>query len=86
MLGDAYEALGETDKAIVSYKRALQLSPDNLQFIASLAKIYYNDGQYMSAEKQFSRILELDPKNQEAAKYLKSISIETKRYLTQRPE
>jgi len=86
MLGDAYRAMGETDKAIVSYRRALRLSPDNLQFIASLAKTYYKDGRYLSAEKQFSRILELDPNNQEAAKYLKSISIETKRYLTQRPE
>ena len=64
--GDLYVAEGEEAKALDSYRRALQLNPENLSARLSLAKAYLRLDQIAQAKTEFEKVLRSDPTNADA--------------------
>ncbi|MGD0127852.1 MAG: tetratricopeptide repeat protein [Terriglobia bacterium] len=63
--GDLYVADGEDAKALNSYRRALQLFPENLSARLSLAKRYLRLEQIAQARTEFERVVRSEPTNAE---------------------
>ena len=72
-LGRAYAVLGRQDAANSAYARAYKLTPDDPQVVAEYATFLYNGdpentgGQVLDL---FTRLLKLDPNNQDALWFL----------------
>ncbi len=72
-LGRAYAVLGRQDAANSAYARAYKLTPDDPQVVAEYAAFLYNGdpentgGQVLDL---FTRLLKLDPNNQDALWFL----------------
>ena len=60
-LGQAYDALGETTKAIDSFKRALEIDPQTFEASNNLGAIYFKAGDYDTAARYFRSSLALKP-------------------------
>jgi tetratricopeptide (TPR) repeat protein len=63
---DAYAALGLTQfnlgknkESVASYNRAVELSPDNLDYRCNLAKAYSKLGSHVKSEFEFMKVLEV---------------------------
>jgi superkiller protein 3 len=69
---DILIAQKKTDDAIVTLKQALALTPNDLQLITGLGRLYMEKRDFVSAEKTFKAALQLDPKNLAAWKNLSS--------------
>ena len=69
---DAYHELGLTysfrvhDDTIPTLERAVRLQPDSIRYLMTLGKTYAMYGEDEKAKATFSRVLELDPFNDEA--------------------
>ncbi|MCB9772175.1 MAG: tetratricopeptide repeat protein [Candidatus Omnitrophica bacterium] len=61
MAGFCYYHLGQKDKALASYERAVSLNPKFLWFHYNLAVIYFEQGQYREALAGFQRALMTNP-------------------------
>jgi cytochrome c-type biogenesis protein CcmH/NrfG len=59
-LGGAYEDLGQFDKAISAYTKALQINPDNKDALHDLAIVYLATGQTTKARLLLPHLLTLD--------------------------
>jgi len=66
---------GEYETAEQSYMLALQTGKKELDIRTKLAKVYEANGQRKRAIKELEKILQLDPENQDAPKYLKKLQI-----------
>lgn len=62
-LGYTYEQQKQYKKAIDSYKRAIELDRDNLDFIRGLAENLMNDGQTDAALEQYKVIADANPED-----------------------
>jgi tetratricopeptide (TPR) repeat protein len=60
---DILIAQKKTDDAIITLKQALALSPNDLQLLMGLGRLYMEKRDFASAEKTFQAALRLDPKN-----------------------
>lgn len=55
-LAHCYALTGETDKAVVEYKKAVELDPDNVVALFDLGMIYRKAGDNKTAEEYFARV------------------------------
>ena len=62
-LGAAYEEMKDLKKAIVAYRNAVELEPDNLDAVHALAQALLTDGQLDEALKEFKLLLTADPED-----------------------
>lgn len=61
MSGFCYYHLGQKDKALAAYERAVSLNPKFLWFHYNMAVIYFEQGQYREALAGFQRALMTSP-------------------------
>ena len=85
LASDYYEKNGEYEKALLLYKRALELeSPyiinSNVPSLVSISNIYYRKGDYEKAAEYSHKALDADPKNIKARYNLTLSLIKTKKY------
>ena len=71
--GNAYEALGEDDRALADYDRAIALNPYQFGTLESCGAIWMTRSNYRKAAEYFRRALDLNPNLQEAAEALRSL-------------
>lgn len=79
-MGIAYKNLTDDDKAFDCYRRASELSPDNLNYSFSLAKEYYGNGKLRMAEPLLARLCSLDSTKWIYAFYLSGIYMQSNRF------
>jgi tetratricopeptide (TPR) repeat protein len=60
-LGQAYEGLGQYDKARVYYERAVELNPQYANAYLNLGKLLYRSGERKRARWSFTQIIKLAP-------------------------
>ena len=73
MIGFCYYHLGQADKALTAYQKAVSLKPDFLFFQYDLGVIYLEQGQYRQALESFKKALETRP--QDNVRYLRGSKI-----------
>jgi tetratricopeptide (TPR) repeat protein len=62
-LGHLYKSIGQTDKSIQSFERALQKSPSEIATLIWLGRLYLEQGKPDVAEPLFERAAQLPPRN-----------------------
>lgn len=65
-LGVIYSRTGRADQAITSYRRALELSPDDQPILLNLGLVYLRQENHARALPLFARVVALDPRNLQA--------------------
>ena len=65
-LGDAFSALGRTDEALVQYRKALELSPHDLDTKVAIGATLWRGQHVDAAITQFRQILDVDPDHEMA--------------------
>jgi tetratricopeptide (TPR) repeat protein len=68
--GDAYAALGDNDRALQEYARAIELNPYHFGALDSCGRIWLERGDYRTAAEFFRRALALNPNQAELAAVL----------------
>ncbi|KJS30353.1 MAG: hypothetical protein VR64_16795 [Desulfatitalea sp. BRH_c12] len=58
---NAYMKLGRTDKAVESYKKAIQLNPQNDASMVKLGHLFFSEKRYKEAQAIYKRAVELNP-------------------------
>ncbi|XP_043933670.1 Bardet-Biedl syndrome 4 protein isoform X3 [Protopterus annectens] len=66
MLGKIHLLVGETDKAIDVYKKAVEFSPENTDLLTTLGLLYLQVGVYQKAFEHLGNALTYDPNNYRA--------------------
>ncbi|MGM0498326.1 MAG: tetratricopeptide repeat protein [Bacteroidota bacterium] len=61
--GAAYQKLGNTEKAMINYSKALEINSDNPNIFVYRGYLYYKKEQYKDAIEDFEKVLDLDPNN-----------------------
>jgi tetratricopeptide (TPR) repeat protein len=75
-LARVYFWSGKSEEAIVGYLQALDAGANEVDVRLDLGKVYLSLNDRENAKKEFARALELDPENDEAARFLKGIRLE----------
>jgi tetratricopeptide (TPR) repeat protein len=73
VMGASYERLKDAQHAIESYKKALELEPDNLDTERALAKALLNDNQLAAALSAYQDIAAGDPTDPDAYLHISEI-------------
>ncbi|HRU38753.1 MAG TPA: tetratricopeptide repeat protein [Candidatus Goldiibacteriota bacterium] len=60
--GNAYNALGNLDKAIEHYNRGLKMYPHFIESHYNVANVYFNNKMYDKALEEYNKVLALNPK------------------------
>ena len=68
--GNAYAALGNEDRALADYERAIALNPYEFGTLESIGEIWMTRSNYRKAADYFRRALDLNPNLSEAAEAL----------------
>ena len=71
--GNAYSVLGEEDRALADYERALTLNPYEFGTLESIGEIWINRRDYRKAAEYFRRALDLNPNRSQAAEALHAL-------------
>ena len=71
--GNAYSVLGEEDRALADYERALTLNPYEFGTLESIGEIWINRRDYRKAAEYFRRALDLNPNRLQAAEALHAL-------------
>jgi tetratricopeptide (TPR) repeat protein len=58
-LGNVYQAQGEYEQAIESYRRAIELNPKDATPHTNLGSVYYDQGEYEQAMRAYENALRL---------------------------
>ena len=61
--GDIYLGQNKYNLAILAYKKALELDPQNLHILNNLGNAYSGQGKYDLAISSYQKALKLDPQN-----------------------
>jgi superkiller protein 3 len=69
-LGVIYSRTGRADQAIVVYRRALQLSPDDKAVLLNLGLVYLKQEAHSRALPLFARVVAMDPQHLQARQLL----------------
>lgn len=72
-LGTEYGKEGVYDEAIEALKGAHRLRPRHIPTLINLGVAYFHKGDYALAEKEWRKVLRIDPQNTLAKDYLKKI-------------
>jgi Flp pilus assembly protein TadD len=65
-LGVVYKKQGMTDKAVESYRQAIDLKDSNVEAHYNLGILYREKGEFKKSEEEYKRAISLDPKFAEA--------------------
>jgi len=60
--GSTYGKFGDFDKAIADYSKAMELDPQNADFVYGHGVFYYRKDDYENAIRDFSKAIELNPR------------------------
>jgi tetratricopeptide (TPR) repeat protein len=71
--GNAYAALGDEDRALADYEKAISLNPYQFGALESCGAIWMTRSNYRKAAEYFRRALDLNPNLPEAAEALRSL-------------
>ena len=71
--GNAYAALGDEDRALADYDRAIALNPYQFGTLESCGEIWMSRSNYRKAADYFRRALDLNPNLPEAAEALHAL-------------
>ena len=71
--GNAYSALGDEDRALADYERALNLNPYEFGTLESIGEIWIIRRDYRKAAEYFRRALDLNPNRLQAAEALHAL-------------
>jgi tetratricopeptide (TPR) repeat protein len=63
--GMLLESIGQTDMAVKAYQRSIQFAKEEMAPTFALAKTYYNQKNYLEAEKYFQHCFAYEPTNSE---------------------
>ena len=66
VMGNAYAALNDYDRALLTYNEALEVLSDDVELNLALANLYYKTELYDKAIEFYNRTLNLDNDNQSA--------------------
>jgi len=72
-LAMAYSELGQFDKAVSAFQKALALEPDSVDTLSELGRIYHETGDIENERRTLVRLLKLEPDNPETRKRLKKL-------------
>lgn len=84
-LGLAYYNIGKFDKAIIEYKTALSINPNNYVALNALGIVYADKGELKNAESSFKRSILIKKENPDAYNNLGFLLILKKQYLASIP-
>ncbi|MBO8137135.1 MAG: tetratricopeptide repeat protein [Desulfotomaculum sp.] len=79
-LAALYMISGKVEKAITSYKKLIELAPDNADARLNLASLYFNKKEFSKAEDQIKKVLEKQPGNIDARLNLATIYFYNNKY------
>ncbi len=79
-IGVAYKKTGQTQKALESYRRAVQLNPSDPDGYYDIGNIYAESDNYTLAKQYYLRAIEVDPYSARAYNNLGNIYFETGDY------
>ncbi len=71
--GNAYSDLGEEDRALADYERAITLNPYEFGTLESIGEIWMSRSDYRKAAEYFRRALDLNPNRAQAAEALHAL-------------
>ena len=71
--GNAYSDLGEEDRALADYERAIILNPYEFGTLESIGEIWMSRSDYRKAAEYFRRALDLNPNRAQAAEALHAL-------------
>ena len=71
--GNAYSDLGEEDRALADYERAIILNPYEFGTLESIGEIWMSRSNYRKAAEYFRRALDLNPNRSQAAEALHAL-------------
>ncbi len=71
--GNAYSDLGEEDRALADYERAIILNPYEFGTLESIGEIWMSRSDYRKAAEYFRRALDLNPNRAQAAEALQEL-------------
>jgi protein O-mannosyl-transferase len=60
-LGRAYDGMGDVSRAVMSFKRAIEINPEMVESYNNLGTIYFKNKDYALAEANFTAALRLKP-------------------------
>ena len=76
-LGDTAVQAGHLEVAILAYEVAAENSPDDVSALKKLAALYHRTGELKKAHDTYNRVIDLEPKDQEAIKARKNVAAES---------
>lgn len=78
-LARAYQEMGKTAEAEATYKKVIEVRPDDYAAYSNLGAFYYRTGRYSDAASQFREVTRLTPDNSRAYANLGGIYVLLKR-------
>lgn len=69
-LGNLYTTLGDLEKGILNFNRALEIKPDDISSIYNLAVAYKQNGMREESKREFEKVLMLNPSDSMARQQL----------------
>jgi len=77
-LGVIQEAKGENEKAKESYLQAIKFDPQAVDAYYNLAVVYWKEENWQKVVELLEKVLEINPRHQQAAKYLTQAKLRLK--------
>jgi tetratricopeptide (TPR) repeat protein len=72
--GRIYRRMGQTARAALHWKRAVELAPERIAFRVALGNAYYALGQYGRAAEHIRAAVRLSPDSADLSEFLKQIN------------
>lgn len=80
VLAGFYSATGYKEKALTAYLRALEIQPDNVQIMTTIARHYYKDKDIENAQKYIAQVFKTRPNYYPARMLTGEIQISQKEF------
>jgi tetratricopeptide (TPR) repeat protein len=77
----SHEKIGDVDKAIVHYQKALRTNPQDKQLIFSLAKCYEKSANYPLAIVQLNNLIKIDSSNSYFHRELANLYLKNQQFI-----
>ncbi|MHA1821649.1 MAG: tetratricopeptide repeat protein [Promethearchaeota archaeon] len=77
-LGKSHEMLRNWDEMLVSYKRSVELEPENIEYLLGLARAYMKKYDWKGASEALRKVLEVEKEGNYTAWYLLAVSLNFK--------